>query len=162
MCVCGCVRVCVCVCVCVSACVRACARACVRACVCACACVCVCVCLRGRACMCSVGLNVCLRVVWIACNHCYCHFPLVVSQSRCLNLNSVHRAEICSIARGSRFTNMSSSLLLAEDADKPQQSTALASVTAVTVSFYTTNFLRRAKSDKVLQEADISVTNVPL
>ena len=62
----------------------------------ACVCVCVCVCVHAHVCMCvcmcvcgwvgDVGLAVCLLVVRIACNQDCCHFPLVVSHYRCLNL----------------------------------------------------------------------------
>ena len=42
--------------------------------------------------------------MWIICNHCYCRFPLHISQHGCrLYLKYVHRAELCLYVRVSSF-----------------------------------------------------------
>ena len=63
----------------------------------------------------STDVCVCVRtyahVILIACSHCYCCFPLVVSQCQC-SLNFVQLTELYFIVRGLHFTNISSILIL--------------------------------------------------
>ena len=80
-------------CVCVRSCM--CVRSCVRACVCV--CIYIYVCNLGLASLASCDLN-CLY----NCSHCYCGFPLEVSQRGCsLCLNFVQCAKL--YVRGSHF-----------------------------------------------------------
>ena len=75
-----------------------------------------------RACMCiRVYVNECvggymrisnvgfsLPVIWIACSHCYCRFPLKCPSVYAvyISVNFVQRAELCFYVRGLRFTNL--------------------------------------------------------